>query len=136
MVITMNTVEITWSEYFTGYATLKVCGGNDCGMGTYSEGFEVMVSDYTGINDVNASAVQIYPNPNKGQFALTLNSTGTTTYEVKFVNTLGLIIFNKMVEVDGVYNENLNLNNLAEGVYYLSVKNDKTYMIRKVVVQK
>jgi hypothetical protein len=41
-----------------------------------------------------------------------------------------------MVEVDGVYNENLNLNNLAEGVYYLSVKNDKSFMIRKVVVQK
>ena len=136
MVISMNTVEVTWSEYFTGYATLKVCGGNDCGMGTYSEGFEVMVSDYTGISDVNASAVQIYPNPNNGQFTLTLNSAGTSTYEVKFVNTLGLIIFNKMVEVNGVYNENLNLNKLAEGVYYLSVKNDKSFMIRKVVVQK
>lgn len=136
MVINMNAVEITWSEYFTGYATLKVCGGNDCGMGAYSEGFEVMVSDYTGINDVNASAIQIYPNPNNGQFTLTLNSEGTSTYEVKFVNTLGLIIFNKMVEVSGVYNENLNLNNLSEGVYYLSVKNDKSFMIRKVVVQK
>jgi PKD repeat protein len=136
MVVTMNSVEVTWSEYFTGYATLQVCGGNDCGMGPYSAGFEVMVSDYTGINTVNGAAIEIYPNPNKGQFNLTLNSAGTTTFELKLVNALGMIIFDKMVEVNGVYNENINVGNMAEGIYYLSAKNDANFMIRKVVVQK
>ncbi len=136
MVVSMNSVEITWSQSFTGYATLKVCGGNDCGMGLYSDGFEVMVSDYTGINNLNSSSVEIYPNPNNGQFSLTLNSAGTSTYEIKFVNALGMIIFDKMVEVNGAYNENLNIANISEGIYFLSVKNDKTFIIRKVVVQK
>jgi len=136
MLVSMNAVTINWSASYTGAATLKVCGGNDCGMGLYSDGFEVMVYDYTGINYQTTSGIEIYPNPNNGQFALTLNSPVSSTFEVKFVNALGMVIFDKKIVVAGVYNENVNIADMPEGVYYLSLKNDKTFMIRKVVVQK
>jgi PKD repeat protein len=136
MLVSMNTVSVTWSTDYTGSATLKVCGGNDCGMGLYSEGFNVMVYDYTGINNVNIAGIEIYPNPNNGQFTLSLSSPGTSTFEVKLANAIGMIIFDKKVVVNGVYNENVNIADMAEGVYFLSLKNDKTFMIRKVVIQK
>ena len=135
MVINMNEVTITWSSSWTGAATLKVCGGNDCGMGPYSEDFEVMVYDYTGIDEVTNTAIQIYPNPNNGQFTLNLSSTQATTYELKLVNALGMSVVNKTIEVNGNFSENVNISGFAEGIYYLYLRNDENSIIRKVVVQ-
>jgi PKD repeat protein len=44
MVVAMNTATITWGNSWTGLATLKVRGGNVCGIGAYSSGFEVTVT--------------------------------------------------------------------------------------------
>ncbi len=136
MTINLNEVTVEWSDTWTGAATLKVCGGNDCGMGPYSEAFEVMVYDYTGIDEVNGTGVQIYPNPNNGQFTLNLNSTQATNYELKLVNALGMSMYNKTIEVNGNYSEVVDISDLAEGVYYLYLRNNENSIIRKVVVQK
>jgi len=136
MTINMNEVTVEWSDSWTGAATLMVCGGNDCGMGPYSEGFEVMVYDYTGIDDVNGAGIKIYPNPNNGQFTLNLNATQATDFEVKLVNALGMSVLYKTIEVNGNYSEVINISDLSEGIYYLYLKSDENSVIRKVVVQK
>jgi PKD repeat protein len=136
MVCEMNVATISWSETYTGSATLKVCGGNDCGMGLYSEEFQVVVYDPTGINETGGIATGIYPNPNNGQFVLKLNSSKATSYEVIIVNMLGMDIYNNKVEVNGNYTENINIASMAEGVYYLYLKNAENTTVKKIVIQK
>lgn len=136
MEIDMNIATITWSDSWMGTAMLKVCGGNDCGMGEYSEDFEIAVMDPTGIYDFGGNTVGIYPNPNNGQFNIELNSTEATSYQVKMVNSLGVEILNKTISVSGKYNEIVDVSAMAEGIYYLYLKNEKNTIIEKIVIQK
>nr|NQU90467.1 T9SS type A sorting domain-containing protein [Bacteroidota bacterium] len=136
MVIEMNVVTITFSETWTGDATLKVCGGNDCGMGAFSEDFEIIVYDPTGINEIGATSFNIYPNPNNGEFTLDLSSAGDKEYEVILINPLGMEILNKTFVVNGIYSEQINVSDLAEGIYYLQLRNNEGTIIKKLVIQK
>ncbi len=136
MTINMNTVTIVWSDTWTGTASLKVAGGNDCGQGDYSSDFEIEVLDYTGIDETGGSNIQLYPNPNNGQFVLSLNALQSTTWELKIMNALGISVYDKTLEVNGSHTENINLSNLAEGVYYVYLKSNENTIIRKVVVKK
>lgn len=136
MVSEMNVATVTWSESYTGSATLKVCGGNDCGMGPYSTEFQIIVYDPTGIYENSGKGIRVYPNPNHGQFQVKLNASEATSYDVIIVNMLGVDVFTKTVEVNGNYTENINLSALPEGVYYLYLKNAETTTVKKVVIQK
>jgi PKD repeat protein len=136
MAMDMNEVTVTWSDTFAGMATLEVCGGNDCGMGEYSEQFEVMVYDYTGIDEVNGHNIGIYPNPSNGQFNVSLSTNQATNYKLTLVNALGVTVLNKSIEVNGNHSEAVNVSNLSEGVYYLYLRDNENSVIRKVVVQK
>ncbi|MCF8365769.1 MAG: T9SS type A sorting domain-containing protein [Bacteroidales bacterium] len=136
MEIEMNSVTVTWSATWMGTAMLKVCGGNDCGMGEFSEDFEIAVMDPTGIYDFGGNTVGIYPNPNNGQFSIELNSTEATSYQVKLVNSLGVEIISKTINVSGKYNENVDVSAMAEGIYYLYLQNEKNTIVEKIVIQK
>ena len=136
MEIEMNSVTITWSNTWMGTAMLKVCGGNDCGMGEFSADFEIMVMDPTGIYELNGNTVGIYPNPNTGQFNLELISNEATNYQVKLVNSLGVEVLNKSIEVNGNYSETIDVSSVAEGVYYLFLKNENATVVEKIIIQK
>lgn len=133
--VDMNVVSITWSEAWMGEATLMVCGGNDCGMGEYSEEFEITVMDPTGVFDLNGNTIGIFPNPNAGRFSVMLGSTATTNYTLKLVSPIGVEVLNKQIEVNGNYTEAVDISMLAEGVYYLVIQNESKSIVEKIIVQ-
>lgn len=134
--VEMNTVTIHFSESYMGEAVLKVCGGNDCGMGAYSEDFDLMVMDPTGIYDIQGATVGIYPNPNSGRFSIELATEHADKHDVKLINALGVEILSKTVEVNGKYTEDIDISGMAEGVYYLYLRNDEQSIVEKIVIQK
>jgi PKD repeat protein len=136
MTMDMNTVTIHWSEDWYGIAALKVCGGNDCGMGEYSEEFEVEVADPTGITIIDETTFSIYPNPSKGQFVIELSAKESVSYNMGVVNILGVEVLRKDIEVNGSYNETIDLSAVPEGVYYLYLKNDEQSVVRKLIIQR
>jgi PKD repeat protein len=136
MVMEMNTVTIQWSEDWYGIAALKVCGGNDCGMGPYSEEFEVEVADPTGITTIDETAFSIYPNPSKGQFMIELSARESVTYNMGVVNILGVEVLRKDIEVNGIYNETIDLSAVPKGIYYLYLKNDSQSIVKKLIIQR
>jgi len=131
-----NTATITWSEVWTGTATLKVCATNQCGEGPDSQDFEVIVMNCTGVNDIHSnSSVTIQPNPNTGLFSLILNrneaqSVTVTDVAGKVVYTLS----NISNPVSGVID--IDLVNLPGGIYYVSVQTGDARIVRKIVVNK
>jgi hypothetical protein len=81
-------------------------------------------------NDTVLSSLQVYPNPAKGIVNIDLgNVTGDTTYELFDVQ--GRKVISK---VSSTNFETLNVENLSEGIYMLTVQNGSAKTTNKVVI--
>ena len=81
------------------------------------------------VNDVIASAYNIYPNPAKDMITV----KGVNMSQIKVYNALGQMV--KSIECDA--NEmNINVNNMQNGIYFINITNDKGEMTTsKVSIQ-
>ena len=83
-------------------------------------------------NDTVLSSLQVYPNPAKGIVNIDLgNITGDTTYELFDVQ--GRKVISK---VSSSNFETLNVENLSEGIYMLTVQNGSAKTTKKLVINK
>ena len=92
--------------------------------------YSVVVSQETGINNVNNAAIQIYPNPFSEVLHVVLkNNMVAKSYQI--IDLSGKIIRRNdnlsanAFEIDG--------NELESGMYYLSIMSDKSYIMKIVV---
>jgi PKD repeat protein len=131
-----NECTITWSDQVEGIAMLKVCGVNDCGEGPWSEEFEVLVQNCTGIeSNTDKSVLSIYPNPNTGNFTLELNANDQ--FNLRVINAIGEVVYKlDRLDVNGFYVKVIELNDLAEGVYYLRLEGNTMIKTEKIVISR
>lgn len=91
----------------------------------------ITVDPCFGINTANGSAsgISVYPNPNNGQFNVTMSEAGT----LLIYNSLGQLIYNERITNSG--NKTLSLPQVESGVYYIRFTNDKeqTEQLRFVI---
>jgi hypothetical protein len=112
--------------------TSYVVTGTDANGCTNTANLTQNVSECVGINTLNASAngVKIYPNPTSGEFNIELNSTSVSTIEVTDVT--GRVITSATATQETV---NVNLTNLANGIYYVKIQSENGTEVVKVVKQ-
>jgi hypothetical protein len=92
----------------------------------------IVVSTCTGADNVAAriNGLQLYPNPNLGEFTIDLNNGLVKTYEVS--DLTGRIILTGSSAKDKI---NVNIAPYANGVYFVKIKSEDTVEIIKVVKQ-
>jgi hypothetical protein len=90
----------------------------------------------TGV-DENAlnSTLSVYPNPNSGQFTVSVNNPEATDMTIELVNISGQVVYRNEVKAAYSYNEDIDASTFAKGVYYLKVSDAKGVKVEKVVVQ-
>jgi len=101
--------------------------------GTTIQPWTVTVSVYVGIEDVESSALTIYPNPNKGNFTLDFtNINGKVNYQI--YDTKGSIILSDDFVANGSAIKEVSLN-LVPGVYFVRLVTETQSLIEKLVVE-
>ncbi len=135
LTINNNEATIVWAPDFEATAVLKVCGVNNCGEGTISADFEIVVENCTGIqNYVSDQAISIYPNPNSGSFTLNLDVNDEVV--IKMVNALGEVFYlSEKINLNGQTIKTIELD-LPNGIYYFKVEGNRTNLIEKIVISK
>jgi PKD repeat protein len=130
------TATITWTLNWEGTATLRVKGYNEpCGEGEFSAGFDVVCSICTGINEqADLAGIQIYPNPSNGKLTINFDSNVGMT-EISVVNMLNKVVFSDKSETMTGKTLNIDLGNLAKGVYFIKLKTDRHEETRKIIIQ-
>ena len=93
-------------------------------------GAEVVVNDCSNINELSFKDLNIYPNPNNGQFTIT-NSQEIT--ELNIIDLQGKVVYN---------NNNINLNkvnvelvDLERGMYMINIKTIDGMITKTITVQ-
>lgn len=82
----------------------------------------------------NAFNMSSYPNPTTGKLNVEISNSDATMGKLVLYNTLGqVVISNSIMLVSGKGNEELDLSQLAKGVYTLSFQTDKIQHIEKII---
>ncbi|MCK9616538.1 MAG: Omp28-related outer membrane protein [Lentimicrobiaceae bacterium] len=126
------TATVTWNTSYTGLATVKVKGINDCGESAFSSELQVSVLICDGITENNNSKPSIIPNPNNGTFSVMFKAT-TDKATVKVVNAYNAVVFEK-TGVMGSSNEIFNLN-LPSGIYLLVIQHGNSISSEKLIIR-
>jgi hypothetical protein len=79
----------------------------------------------------------VYPNPNNGTFTLNLEGKQSEKLNVKIVNVAGQEVYsNNFGSFNGYFSETIDLNNVASGLYIVTVETDGGMIQRKVSINR
>lgn len=91
-----------------------------------------------GIEEEIDALVNIFPNPNNGEFTISYPSIGTQLEEIEVYNLLGQRILTiselENAENDETYSVNLNKYGIDRGIYFISFGDAKNKVQRKIIV--
>ncbi|HNQ27088.1 MAG TPA: GEVED domain-containing protein [Aquaticitalea sp.] len=106
-------------------------------------GADAEVEDYT-INVLQSLSVaehaldgfSIYPNPNNGEFTLSLQSVSNNNLDVTVYDIRGRKVYGSVFEGNtSNFTETIRLNNVQSGMYLLKVVDGNRQVIKKIVVE-
>lgn len=89
-----------------------------------SDTIELLVETCLGVNELDLSSLEVYPNPTNGYFTIKLS--GSFTYEIMDVSSK-VILSSK-----GEDFEQVNLKGYAEGLYYIKVQSKDGMVVKEI----
>ena len=96
----------------------------------------VVVTSVVGVSSIDAdNSINVFPNPNSGEFDMVLNATENTNYTIVLTNVLGQVVYTETLEnFSGNYTKHFDVNSNGKGVYLMSVRSANHQVVRKIVV--
>ena len=90
---------------------------------------------YTGLEEVNLEeSVNLYPNPSNGEFNLSLNFAIEQDVEIRIFNTIGELLASRTMNNTSSSVVEFNLNNNAEGFYFVSIKTNNKSITKRISI--
>jgi len=92
----------------------------------------------TGTNNLSRNSnIKFYPNPNTGQFTLSIDNPIVNDLEIKIFNLVGQIVYSDRIgKINEHFSKTINLYNVDSGIYYLQLKFGEVVINRKIVLLK
>lgn len=113
-----------------GFYTVCLTVTDSCGTATVCD---TVNATGVGINslDLNEPGVDVYPNPNDGNFNVSISGNGA--YEVRMFNALGQEV--NRFRANGGTTSTVSLDQVEAGVYFIRVTDNKTMVTRRIVIR-
>jgi len=88
----------------------------------------------TSINSIDGVNINVYPNPNNGEFTLNANFNTAIDFTIDMVNINGKTIYTKEFNGIKTLNEHIDVDGYAKGIYYIRISNNNFVKQEKVVI--
>ena len=75
------------------------------------------------------------PNPSTNQFAIEIRTSSKAKYQLKIRNTLGQIIHEEQIAVDGNFSKSIHLEEAKAGLYFVSIENGQERKVEKLIIK-
>ncbi len=98
----------------------------------------IVVIGNVGVEGLQSASehLQIYPNPNTGEFTLEIDLQENTELGIKLYHFTGQLIYSEGIgNVTGNYTQQIDLSKNAKGIYYVQVVTDGVVITKKVIYQ-
>jgi hypothetical protein len=97
---------------------------SDLANNTASEVRTVVVVKNTSVNNINAisSSVKVYPSPAYAELNVTIENINQLPAQLVIVDMIGREVFNQTINTKN-FNEQINISQLNNGVYFLNISN-------------
>ncbi len=76
----------------------------------------------------------LYPNPNKGSFRMSFTPESNDDIEIIVYDLSGRKIYNKTFQNSGLFNQELQINTISAGVYFVNIQNGENNMIKRILL--
>jgi hypothetical protein len=136
-------IQIDFRTSTSSSVTVCVTASNGCGTSiarckTISVNLSCKLDDNKNANTSIGSidALIAYPNPTSGNATIAFNSASDANYLIKVVDVIGRIMINETISaVEGYNTKDINLENVAKGLYFISVQTEggETKTLRLIV---
>lgn len=115
---------------FTAYLTAS----NSCGVNTYTSQITI---DIVGLTDAFEGMLQLYPNPNEGNFVIEMKNSEIKSLSFALSDVQGKILHTEEIALSsGSIKHPISLPNLAAGTYFAKISTANKTANFKVVIQK
>lgn len=120
---------------------------NDAGMYMFTSNqssisqayYNVIAADFKtdvllGTNDVVKNNFSIFPNPNKGSFAIQFD-TEIDNFSVQIMDMLGRTVLNQNFNLILNQQQDVQLNSSSKGLFFVKIKNGNSVSIQKMIIE-
>ncbi len=106
--------------------------------GTDVQVWSVTVTAPVGINEANEGGTQltIYPNPSHGDGNIHVSAAATGVYEISVMNHLGQTLKSFALHLVGHESQLIEIGNMEQGLYVISVKGNGMQAVQKLLITK
>jgi photosystem II stability/assembly factor-like uncharacterized protein len=79
----------------------------------------------------------LFPNPNAGNFSIRFNTSSAQETNLRVIDVHGNVAYAKVLYTlaEGIQSD-LQLDNLGSGIYFLTVQNEGSYFVEKIIISK
>ncbi len=91
-----------------------------------------------GLDDDESKHITVYPNPNRGQFAIKYEGAPTAKFlSIYITNVNGQVVYQgQRGNFTGTYEGQIDLSDVASGIYIVSIVSEKTLYRKRLVITK
>ena len=113
-----------------------VVTATDDSAASVSDTFTIRVISYVGISNLLESLeIRLYPNPNNGRFVIESDRVELKGLVLEIFDEKGQLVWNREIrEQIGTWHESVTLENAAEGIYLLRVRNKHGMVNKRFVI--
>ena len=113
-----------------GQFNVKLIVNNSCGKDSIIKTINSTVS----IDQSLYKSLKIFPNPTNNLLNIQFEPYQDGITGIKLISTLGKIVMDDKILINGAYNGVIDLGKYGKGIYYLQISNSKGNSVRKIVV--
>ncbi len=115
----------------------KVRGVTGLDSSDWSATWSLKIEGYIGFDDnFSKHSIQLYPNPNTGEFSVSINSLSGEMYALTVTDLLGKVLLERNVACfPGENKINIKLEDLNKGIYLLNVRKEEQVVTKKLFIR-
>lgn len=124
------------SENTVGDWTLSILDPHDQDGGSLNS-WDLIIceSNTVGISDFSFNNFSLWPNPANDFINIRLDANNTNNYAVELFDMLGRNIYSKLYPHSDTLTEQINVEKLSKGVYFVKVSQGDKYQTEKLIIE-